>query len=222
MEKKNTILLTVIAIATLLVAAVGATFAYFTAQGGASSDAKINVATGTAASSTLGTYSVINIYADMSNFTEGAGDQTGTSEGTVSWTAPGATSTYTPTEADRTMCYTASLTVDANDFVYTTDDETPELTLTATKGGTVVLQDKDITTGTATVQIPTELDGTDYTHKLVAEAGRTVSDTWELTVTLHNLSSDQSACVVGDGSDCNTGKTFTGKVTFEKTTCPSA
>lgn len=32
MEKKNTILLTVIAIATLLVAVVGATFAYFTAQ----------------------------------------------------------------------------------------------------------------------------------------------------------------------------------------------
>lgn len=34
MEKKNTILLTVIAIATLLVAVVGATFAYFTAQVG--------------------------------------------------------------------------------------------------------------------------------------------------------------------------------------------
>ena len=31
MERKNTILLTVIAIATLLVAVVGATFAYFTA-----------------------------------------------------------------------------------------------------------------------------------------------------------------------------------------------
>ena len=31
MEKKNTILLTVIAVATLLVAVVGATFAYFTA-----------------------------------------------------------------------------------------------------------------------------------------------------------------------------------------------
>ena len=32
MEKKNTILLTVIAVATLLVAVVGATFAYFTAS----------------------------------------------------------------------------------------------------------------------------------------------------------------------------------------------
>lgn len=38
MEKKNTILLTVIAVATLLVAVVGATFAYFTASGSVSGD----------------------------------------------------------------------------------------------------------------------------------------------------------------------------------------
>ena len=38
MEKKNTILLTVIAVATLLVAVVGATFAYFTATTGTSGD----------------------------------------------------------------------------------------------------------------------------------------------------------------------------------------
>lgn len=48
MEKKNTILLTVIAVATLLVAVVGATFAYFTATasttGDQSSTGKINTA----------------------------------------------------------------------------------------------------------------------------------------------------------------------------------
>ena len=38
MEKKNTILLTVIAVATLLVAVVGATFAYFTATSGTDGD----------------------------------------------------------------------------------------------------------------------------------------------------------------------------------------
>ena len=38
MEKKNTILLTVIAVATLLVAVVGATFAYFTATSGTTGD----------------------------------------------------------------------------------------------------------------------------------------------------------------------------------------
>lgn len=49
MEKKNTILLTVIAVATLLVAVVGATFAYFTAtatnDGDGSSTGVVNTAT---------------------------------------------------------------------------------------------------------------------------------------------------------------------------------
>lgn len=52
MEKKNTILLTVIAIATLLVAVVGATFAYFTAQVTTNNDDKNNVDVTTAALAT--------------------------------------------------------------------------------------------------------------------------------------------------------------------------
>ena len=50
MEKKNTILLTVIAVATLLVAVVGATFAYFTATAGSTGDEQ---ATGTATAATV-------------------------------------------------------------------------------------------------------------------------------------------------------------------------
>ena len=49
MEKKNTILLTVIAVATLLVAVVGATFAYFTAST-STGDGRGDVTTGTATS----------------------------------------------------------------------------------------------------------------------------------------------------------------------------
>ena len=41
-NKKNTILLTVIAVATLLVAVVGATFAYFTAQGADRKSTRLN------------------------------------------------------------------------------------------------------------------------------------------------------------------------------------
>ncbi len=50
MERKNTVLLTVIAVATLLVAVVGATFAYFTATttGGTNSGDGANVQTATA------------------------------------------------------------------------------------------------------------------------------------------------------------------------------
>ena len=105
MDKKNTVLLTVIAVATLLVAVVGATFAYFTAQGGTSSQGDITVSTGTAGSSSMGTFTAINIYADATNFAQGQGNREGTSTGTVSWTAPGAVGTSTPSEADRSYCW---------------------------------------------------------------------------------------------------------------------
>ena len=54
MEKKNTILLTVIAVATLLVAVVGATFAYFTASTNAGTAGNTNTAT----TATTGTVSI--------------------------------------------------------------------------------------------------------------------------------------------------------------------
>ena len=58
MEKKNTVLLTVIAVATLLVAVVGATFAYFTAANSTSGDAAGNVNVNTA---TEGASLILNV-----------------------------------------------------------------------------------------------------------------------------------------------------------------
>ena len=226
-NKKNTILLTVIAVATLLVAVVGATFAYFTAQGGASSKADVTVKTGTAASTSFGTWEAISITADQTNFAQGAGDQSGTSTGEVSWTAPGATQTYTPTEAERSMCYTATLQIDKNTFVVssTNTNEDAELIFKAEMGHMtgetgarqftsekVVINDLDITTTKTNIQIPTAADTTNYVHKLVADAGATVADAWKLTVTLKNLDVDQND---------NTGKEFVGKVVFDKATCPT-
>ncbi|MFI3260343.1 MAG: hypothetical protein R3Y13_01345 [bacterium] len=54
MERKNTMLLTVIAIATLLVAVVGATFAYFTAAGTLTAASTVTVATESLNSATSG------------------------------------------------------------------------------------------------------------------------------------------------------------------------
>lgn len=70
MEKKNTILLTVIAIATLLVAVVGATFAYFTAtvtdeRNGQGGNGSTNVTTGQLA----GTTTVANVEGAAGSFT---------------------------------------------------------------------------------------------------------------------------------------------------------
>ena len=217
-NKKNTILLTVIAVATLLVAVVGATFAYFTAQGGTGTSANVTVTTGTAASSEFGTFGAINIYADATTFAKGKPDATGTTTGTVSWTAPGATTTTTPSEADRSFCYTASLNITANTFTVSAanTENLNELEFTAKKGDTVLLDkislvDFDTKVGkTGTIQIPTTANGSEYTHKLVADAGASVTDNWTITVTLKNLAMNQNE---------NTGKQLTGQIAFTKTNC---
>ncbi len=214
-NRKNTILLTVIAVATLLVAVVGATFAYFTAQGGAGASAKVTVTTGTAASSDLGTFGAINIYADATTFAKGKGDATGETTGTVSWTAPGATADHTPDETDRTFCYNASLVIDKNTFTKSVANTTnaKELYYKVVKGTTTLIDEDslvDLSTGTGitgTLKIPTTKGGKNYNHTLIADAGATISDSWTITVTLKNLDIDQNE---------NTGKQLTGTLQFNK------
>ena len=218
-NKKNTILLTVIAVATLLVAVVGATFAYFTAQGGTGTSANVTVTTGTAASSEFGTIDPLNIYADATTFAKGKPDATGTTTGTVKWTAPGAvTGQEAPSEADRSFCYTADLIITANTFTKSAANtaNAKELYFTAVKGSTTLVDEQSLVTlpaGTAvtgTINIPTTKDGEVLKHKLIAEAGKTVSDSWTITVTLKNLDIDQNE---------NTGKQLTGSIKFTKVAC---
>lgn len=218
-NKKNTILLTVIAVATLLVAVVGATFAYFTAQGAQGTTATVTVSTGTAASSEFGTIDPLNIYADATTFAEGAGDVTDDTTGTVKWTAPGAvTGQEAPSEADRSFCYTADLIITANTFTKSAANtaNAKELYFTAVKGSTTLVDEQSLVTlpaGTAvtgTINIPTTKGGEILKHKLIAEAGKTVSDSWTITVTLKNLDIDQNE---------NTGKQLTGSIKFTKVAC---
>ena len=224
--KKNTILLTVIAIATLLVAVVGATFAYFTAQGGAAVDANINVATGSQASADFGTINDMTIYADATTFAKGAGNREGTSTGTVKWTAPGATADHTPEELERTFCYTVTIKVNANTFGYTTEDNKAELLLNITKdakeittgitgltytsvvdGKGVTLNGWDITTGSPTIEIPGDSGNV---HKIIADAGAEKTNSWQTKVTLVNLDADQNG---------NTNKNFAAVLSFSKVKC---
>ena len=217
-NKKNTILLTVIAVATLLVAVVGATFAYFSAAGGTGTTGNVTVSTGTAASSEFGTMNAINLYADASTFAQGGDDVTGETTGTVKWTAPGATSTTTPSEADRSFCYTAALNITTNTFTVSVanTEKLNELEFTAKKGDVVLLDkvslvDMDTKAGkTGSINIPTTANGSEYTHKLVADAGASLTDNWTITVTLKNLDMNQNE---------NTGKQLTGQIAFTKVKC---
>ncbi len=217
-NKKNTILLTVIAVATLLVAVVGATFAYFTASGAQGTTGAVTVSTGTAASSEFGVIKALNLYADASTFAQGGKDVTGETTGSVKWTAPGATSTTTPSEADRSFCYTAALNITTNTFTVSVanTEKLNELEFTAKKGEKVLLDkvslvDFDTKAGkTGSINIPTTAGGSEYTHKLIADAGASLTDEWTITVTLKNLDMNQNE---------NTGKQLTGQIAFTKVSC---
>lgn len=212
-NRKNTILLTVIAVATLLVAVVGATFAYFTAQGGSSVQTPVKVNTAQTSNGSFVINGQISINATQENFYQGAGNQTSTATATVTYTAS--------STAASDFCYTVGLQVTANNFVYTTaPTNTPELTFTARKNAnasdmtsaTTLIDAQDITTTTAstTIQVPTSVGGGEYKHQISATQGQKITDQWDFTVTLVNLESDQNA---------NTGKAFTGQIVFTHVEC---
>ncbi len=122
MDKKNTLLLTVIAIATLLVAVVGATFAYFTAQKGEGQNANINVKTSTTDTLTFDT-KPIYLLATQQNFANvydggatdaHAGSQKAVSTSTVDYIKGGPGSTN--------YCYKVTLDITNNNFEYASED----------------------------------------------------------------------------------------------------
>ena len=224
-NRKNTILLTVIAVATLLVAVVGATFAYFTAKGGGTVTNNIEVKTEAASSSSFSIDKNLAILANMDNFNEDNGEtQHDTMTGTVEFTAG------TGAGAQTDFCYTATIAWNAatpKDFVDTGADE-EDLTLTVTKNSgwngsgydnnaTPIWTNKAVTTSAQRAtftKIPTTADGNDYTHHMTATAGETAKE--QILVTLsfnYSGTVDQTA---------NAGKTLTGTLTLAETACPGA
>ena len=225
-NRKNTILLTVIAVATLLVAVVGATFAYFTAQGGTSQTGNINVQTEAAASSSFEITGSLAILANMDNFAQvGGSTQARTISGVAKFTAG------TGDGAQTEFCYTATLAWNAatpSDFVHTDDPDTEalkDMTLTVTKNtewdgdsygsSETIWDDVEITTSAERqnyLQIPVSVaEKTNYTHKMTATAGQSVQEQIVVEVSFNwSGTVDQTK---------NAGKTLTGTLTFNQAVC---
>ncbi len=125
MDKKNTLLLTVIAIATLLVAVVGATFAYFSAQTGNNATADVNVTTSTVDSTTITKFPELTLQATQQNFGQGMGSLYAESEGSITFTAN--------SDKDSEYCYKVDLTIESNNFEYSLSADKPELIFTISK-----------------------------------------------------------------------------------------
>ena len=204
-NRKNAILLAVVAIATLLLCIIGATFAYFQARstGGANTD--VDVITNTTDKLSFQVGSAISLTANQEDFGQGAGNKSGSTFARATLTANNATN-------NATRNYYVYLNIESNDFEYTTEDNQAEILLKVTDpDGTEVttlgsLERKtsggvtgfDITTSTGLITIADNYE--------ITSTG-TVTQEWQVEVVFANLNSDQNA---------NAGKSFSANLIIQE------
>ena len=194
-EKKQMVFMVIGAI-TLIMAVLGATYAYFQAQGGVETNIDANIQTATTDNLSFQVGGSINLTANQEDFGQGLGNKSGETYARATLTANNATN-------NATRYYYIYLDITANDLVYTIDENTPELILSITgPEGEVTQIDglKYVTVG--------EVSGFDITERQeiipladnyeITSTG-TITQEWIITITLINLNSDQQA---------NTGKVF--------------
>ena len=200
-NEKKVLVLSAVAVITLIAVVVGATFAYFQAQGGGSSDIDASVITSTTDKLSFQVGNGINISASQEDFGSGAGNKSGSTTASAMLTANNATNTATRN-------YNLYLDIKNNGFTYTVNEDTPELILTIMRPDGTELESlsgyERVTVG--------EVSGFDITEAsnaiLIADnyeitASPEITQTWNITVTFVNLDSDQNK---------NTGKTFAADV----------
>ena len=205
-NKKQAIILSVIASIVLLVLIVGATYAFFAAQTGEGAQTDIKINASTVDTLTFETGSIISLSLDQDNFASGKGNQTGSTFAKAMLSANSKTNTAT-------KYYYLYLNISKNTFNYTQDTNTPEILLTVKDGtGNEITSINDLTYKTVTDGKGTSISGFDITtgiglitlfnnKEITANPQKT--DTWNVTVTFINYDKDQSK---------NAGKSFNAKL----------
>ncbi len=199
----------IIAIIVLFIIAVGFTAAYFQAQVGSGASANVTVTTKTTDVLTFSKGNDISITATQANFYNGAGNLNGSTTATASLRANNDTNSATQT-------YNVYFNITGNNFEYTTSPtNTPELLLTITNPSNQAVTSItgltyttvngvsgfDITTQRGLIQIASN-------YSITSNSSSTATNqTWNFTVTLINLNSDQEQ---------NTGKYMTAKAVIQK------
>ena len=200
-NKRQAIILCIVGILTLITLVVGATFAYFKAQGGAGGSSDVNVITATTDLLTFKIDKAINIGISQSELKK---DGTDVSDSTSAHATLTASNSKNVEKTARR--YNIYFVIDTNDFEYTTQNGTPELYLNVTdpNGNKVenitglVHYEKgfDITTRTGGFLLVPDYD-------IEATRGNTITQDWKVEVTFANLDTDQSK---------NMGKSLSGKL----------
>ncbi len=209
MQNKKQIILSIIAIVTLAILVIGASFAYFAVQGNTSAQTSATVKTYTVDVFSFETGDPISFSLNQDNFASGKGNQTGTTYAKTLLTANNKTNTATEH-------YYMYLNISENTFTYTQDENTPEILLTITDGTNPVTNITSLTYKTVTDGKGNSISGYDITNKtglieLFSNREITTTSTktenWNISVTFINYNADQSK---------NAGNTFSGKVLIQK------
>ena len=208
-NEKKVLALSFLGVLTFIAVVVGATYAYFTAQGGGSANTNVNVQTSTTDNLSFQVGSAISLTANQEDFGSGAGNKSGETFARATLTANNATN-------NATRNYYVYLNIESNDFEYTTGDNQAELLLKVTDpDGTEVttlgsLERKtsgsganqvtgfDITTQTGLITIADNYE--------IVSTG-TVTQDWTVEIIFANLDSDQNA---------NTGKSFSANLIIQE------
>ena len=196
-NEKKVLVLSFLGVITLIAVVVGATFAYFTAQGGDTQSININANTSTTDNLSFQTGEAISLTATQENFGENMNNQTGSTTASAILTANNATN-------NATANYYLYLDVANNDFEYTVDINTPELILTIEDPNGTELQTlpgyKYVTSGDVSgFDITSVGDVIKIADNYEITSTSTATQTWNITITFVNLDSNQNA---------NTGKSF--------------
>ena len=209
MKNKKAIVLSIVAVITLLALIIGATYAYFQASGGTGTSANLRVTTYTTDIITFEVGSNINIETNATLFSQGKGNASGTTFARATLTANNKTNSATEN-------YNLFLNISDNTFAYSVDTNTPELILTIKdKSNNEVTSIEGLTYKTVTDGKGTTIKGFDITNKngLLTLFNKDITTTsttveeWNVTVTFVNYNKDQTG---------NAGKKFDAQLIITK------
>ena len=195
-NKKQALILSIVAVVTLIALVVGATFAYFKAQGGTGSSTEVKVTTYTTDMLTFTTGSAISLYADQSSFGQEKGSLSGETFAKATLVANNKTN-------EATDNYYVYFNIENNTFKYTLGNDKPELILTVTgPDGNEVMELSGLTHKVVQDRENKSISGFDVTttnglitiaNKKTITASPRAEEEYKLKLTFVNYEGDQTA-----------------------------
>ena len=195
-NKKNAIVLCIVAVVTLIALVVGATYAYFQNQYGSASNADVNVTTYTTDMLTFETGNAISLYADQTTFGQEKGSLSGETFAKATLVANNKTN-------EATDNYYVYFNIENNTFKYTLGEDKPELILTVTgPDGNEVTEISGLTHKVVQDRENKSISGFDVTtmngiitivNKKTITASPSKEEQYTLKLTFVNYEGDQTA-----------------------------